>query len=82
MRHLSVPIYGLSLHVLWSESNAALSFVNQYDGELADLKKARRPGRPPSAKEDLLKRKIEALTSEHDTGFRMPSLESPNSILM
>lgn len=34
------------------------------------MKKARRPGRPPATKEDLLKRRIEALTSEHDTGFR------------
>jgi translation machinery-associated protein 16 len=46
------------------------SFVHQYDEELSDLKKARRPGRPASAKEDLLKVKINTLEKEHETGFR------------
>lgn len=48
------------------------------------MKKARRPGRPPATKEDLLKRRIEALTSEHETGFRSLTpqlpLDSPASI--
>lgn len=43
------------------------------------MKKARRPGRPPATKEDLLKRRIEALTSEHETGFRSSTPRtSPN----
>ena len=41
------------------------------------MKKARRPGRPPATREDLLKRKIEALTSEHETGFRSSTSTSP-----
>lgn len=33
------------------------------------MKKTRRSGRPPSAREDLLKRKIEALEKEYQHGF-------------
>lgn len=43
--------------------------MHQYDEELSELKKARRPGRPSSTKEDLLKVKINALLKEYQTGF-------------
>lgn len=46
------------------------SFVRQYDEELSDLKKARRPGRPASTREDLLKVKISTLEKEYESGFR------------
>ncbi|KAK9771599.1 putative Translation machinery-associated protein 16 [Seiridium cardinale] len=49
-------------------------FVHQYDEELSDLKKARRPGRPASTKEDLLKVKISTLEKEHQIGFLVPEL--------
>ncbi|PKS13014.1 hypothetical protein jhhlp_000355 [Lomentospora prolificans] len=55
-------------------------FVHQYDDEFNTIKKARRPGRPASAKEDLLKRKIEALTSEHEAGFLLPDLTAGDNI--
>lgn len=60
-----------SLH---SERKIVLTYflyrvVHQHDEELNTIKKARRPGRPPSTKEDLLKRKVEALASEHESGF-------------
>lgn len=45
------------------------SFVHQYDEELDDLKKARRPGRPASTREDLLKVKINVLEKEYESGF-------------
>lgn len=41
------------------------------------MKKARRPGRPASAREDLLKRKIEALEDEYEKGFRKSSSQHP-----
>lgn len=47
-----------------------ISLVHEYDEELDALKKARRPGRPPSTKEDLLKMKVEALAKEYENGFR------------
>ncbi|KAK4247176.1 translation machinery-associated protein 16 [Corynascus novoguineensis] len=51
-------------------------FVHQYDEEYEEIKKARRPGRPASAREDLLKMKIAALKKEHHDGFYLPDLSS------
>jgi hypothetical protein len=45
------------------------TFVHQFDEEAARLKKERRPGRPPSTKEDLLKMKMEGLAKEWEVGF-------------
>ncbi|KAF5573412.1 TMA16-like protein [Fusarium pseudoanthophilum] len=51
-----------------------MSFVHQYDEEYNEAKKARRPGRPASVKEDLLKAKINILEEEYKSGFVMPDL--------
>jgi translation machinery-associated protein 16 len=45
------------------------SFVHQYDEELDALKKERRPGRPASTREDLLRIKIAADEKEYENGF-------------
>ncbi|KAK4111626.1 hypothetical protein N656DRAFT_144041 [Canariomyces notabilis] len=55
-------------------------FVHQYDEEYEEVKKARRPGRPPSSKEDLLKMKISALEKEQRDGFYIPDLTSEDNI--
>ncbi|KAK3179995.1 translation machinery-associated protein 16 [Lecanicillium sp. MT-2017a] len=52
------------------------TYVHQYDEEYHDAKKARRPGRPPSAREDLLKAKISALEREYKQGFLVPDVMS------
>ncbi|KAI9745960.1 MAG: hypothetical protein M1818_000641 [Claussenomyces sp. TS43310] len=44
-------------------------FVNQNDEEYDNLKKQRRPGRPPTTREDLLKMKIAADKKEFEHGF-------------
>lgn len=44
--------------------------MHQYDEELDEQKKARRPGRPASAREDLLKVTIATLEREYKNGFR------------
>lgn len=44
-------------------------FIHQYDEEYDSVKKARRSGRPPSTKEDMLKLKIKALEAEYEKGF-------------
>ncbi|XXH01392.1 hypothetical protein Hte_007752 [Hypoxylon texense] len=46
------------------------TFVHQHDEELHEIKKMRRPGRPASAKEDLLKAKVDKLQKEYQSGFR------------
>ncbi|KAI1385730.1 uncharacterized protein F4822DRAFT_352391 [Hypoxylon trugodes] len=52
------------------------TFVYQFDEELNEVKKARRPGRPASAKEDLLKVKIDKLEKEYQNGFLLPVLDT------
>ncbi|KAJ1325900.1 translation machinery-associated protein 16 [Microdochium nivale] len=49
-------------------------FVHQFDEELAEIKQARRPGRPASTREDLLKVKIANLETEYQNGFLLPVL--------
>jgi translation machinery-associated protein 16 len=44
-------------------------FVHQNDEEYAALKKERRPGRPASTREDLLRMKIAADEKEYEDGF-------------
>ncbi|KAH7322870.1 translation machinery-associated protein 16 [Stachybotrys elegans] len=50
------------------------TFIAQYNEEYSELKKARRPGRPASAREDLLKIKMDALETEYKQGFTLPDI--------
>lgn len=43
--------------------------MHQHDQELEELKRSRRPGRPASTKEDLLRLKVETLRKEQQNGF-------------
>ncbi|KAI1424206.1 translation machinery-associated protein 16 [Xylaria sp. FL1777] len=52
------------------------TYVHQYDEELDEVKKARRPGQPAKAKEDLLKVKIAHLQKEYNNGFLLPVLDT------
>ncbi|KAI0544165.1 translation machinery-associated protein 16 [Xylaria curta] len=52
------------------------TYVHQYDEELDEIKKARRPGQPAKAKEDLLKIKIAHLEKEYQNGFLLPVLDT------
>ncbi|KAI1497279.1 translation machinery-associated protein 16 [Biscogniauxia marginata] len=52
------------------------TFVHQHDDELSEVKKTRRPGRPASAKEDLLRMKIAKLEKEYENGFLVPVLDT------
>lgn len=45
------------------------SFVHRHDDEMAAAKSSRRPGRPPSTKEDLLGLKMLELEKEYKAGF-------------
>ena len=49
-------------------------FIHREDEELADLKKQRRPGRPSSTKEDLIRRRFADEEQEYSTGFCKSSL--------
>ncbi|KAI0862071.1 translation machinery-associated protein 16 [Xylaria cubensis] len=52
------------------------TYVHQYDEELDEIKKARRPGQPAKPKEDLLKVKIAHLQKEYQNGFLLPVLDT------
>lgn len=51
-------------------------FVHQYDDEYDMVKKARRPGRPPSTREHMLKMKMEELKQEYKNGFFLPDISN------
>ncbi|RWA10686.1 hypothetical protein EKO27_g4411 [Xylaria grammica] len=52
------------------------TYIHQYDEELDEVKKTRRPGQPAKAKEDLLKVKIAHLQKEYQNGFLLPVLDT------
>ena len=56
-----------------SSLNNSPRFCHQHDEEYHEMKKARRSGRPPTTKEDLLRMKMEALHKEERDGFCKPS---------
>lgn len=55
-------------------------YVHQHDQELEELKRSRRPGRPASTKEDLLRLKVETLRKEQQNGFFLPDLLKQNNL--
>ncbi|KAK4218454.1 translation machinery-associated protein 16 [Rhypophila decipiens] len=55
-------------------------FVHQHDEEYAEVRSTRRPGRPASMREDLLRMKVAALEKEHRDGFYMPDLTSETNV--
>ncbi|KAH6677433.1 translation machinery-associated protein 16 [Halenospora varia] len=57
------------------------AFVGQHDEEFSTLKKERRPGRPASTREDLLRIKIAADEKEYETGFYLPDLTDADNIV-
>ncbi|KAI6245512.1 Translation machinery-associated protein 16 [Erysiphe necator] len=57
-------------------------FLEQFKEELLQCKKQRRPGRPSSAREDLMRLKVAAGEKEHQNGFYMPDLADENNILL
>ncbi|KAF8461139.1 translation machinery-associated protein 16 [Kalaharituber pfeilii] len=56
------------------------SYVHRDDEERERLLKERRPGRPPSSKEDQLKMRFEKEDDEFRTGFWMPDLSDPDNV--
>ncbi|TVY75871.1 Mitochondrial acidic protein MAM33 [Lachnellula suecica] len=61
--------------------SAIKTFVHQHDEEFNTLKKERRPGRPTSTREDLLRIKIAADEKEYETGFYLPDLTDTDNIV-
>lgn len=65
---------GIDAHILYS-------FIHRDDEERDRLKGARRPGRPPTAKENLLKLRLEKEDAEYRTGFHVPDLSDAENVV-
>ncbi|PSS07034.1 hypothetical protein M430DRAFT_129424 [Amorphotheca resinae ATCC 22711] len=57
------------------------TFVHKHDEEFNALKKERRPGRPASTREDLLRIKIAADEKEYENGFYLPDLTDATNVV-
>jgi len=62
------------LHALAEE------YIRSYEPELNDLQAARRPGRPASTREDLLKGKIESEKKEFGVGYWVPDMRDLENV--
>ncbi|KFX98514.1 hypothetical protein O988_04308 [Pseudogymnoascus sp. VKM F-3808] len=54
-------------------------FVHQNDEEFAEIKAERRPGRPASTREDVLRIRIAKDVKEWENGFYLPDLTIPDN---
>ncbi|KAI1000155.1 hypothetical protein K3495_g8045 [Podosphaera aphanis] len=61
--------------------NLIKTYVGKYNEELDLLKKERRPGRPASTREDLLRMKIAVDEKEYRDGFYLPDLTDETNIV-
>lgn len=61
--------------------SAILAYVHRDDEELAELKAARRPGRPPATREQLLEQRIVTETKEFEvSGFYCPDMRDTATV--
>ncbi|OJD34719.1 translation machinery-associated protein [Diplodia corticola] len=63
-----------------SLQSAILAYLARADDELAALKAARRPGRPPAPREQLLEQRVAAERKEFDGGFYCPDLRDAATV--
>ncbi|KAI9772040.1 MAG: hypothetical protein M1840_001328 [Geoglossum simile] len=56
------------------------TYIHRDDEELSKLKKERRPGRPSSTREDMLKQKAEMERKEFETGFNTPDMQDGKNV--
>lgn len=56
------------------------SHLSRYDEELAELKGQRRPGRPSSTREDLLKQSMSTEEREYNSGFWIPDMQDEGGL--
>ena len=56
------------------------SYLNGDNEELKILQADRRPGRPSTAKEDLLKQRMEMEEREYNAGYWVPDMEAESNL--
>ena len=55
-------------------------YLNRDDEALAELKSQRRPGRPSSTREDLLKQQMAMEDNEYSAGFWIPDMQDEGNL--
>ncbi|KAL8767128.1 MAG: hypothetical protein Q9209_006290 [Squamulea sp. 1 TL-2023] len=55
-------------------------YLDRDSTELSTIQSERRPGRPASTREDLLKQRIHAEASEYNSGYWMPDMEDATTL--
>ncbi|EKG10768.1 hypothetical protein MPH_12151 [Macrophomina phaseolina MS6] len=63
-----------------SLQSAIQSFIHRDDEELASLKQARRAGRPPTVREQLLEQRTAAEEKEYEGGFYCPDMRDAATV--
>lgn len=56
-------------------------YLRRNDDELEDLKLERRPGRPPSSRQNLLEQQVKAEEQEYESGFWIPNLQDEETLV-
>ena len=56
------------------------SYLNRDNEELLQLRAERRPGRPSSVKEDLLRQRVEMEEREYSAGYWIPKMDSEENL--
>lgn len=64
----------------WGLSLTEISYLSRHDEELAVLKSQRRPGRPSSSREDLLKQFMTTEDREYIGGFWIPNMQDEGNL--
>jgi len=59
---------------------AITQYINRNSDELTRLKSERRPGRPPSTREDLLNNMLKQEEDEYKSGFEIPDLQDEKNV--
>lgn len=55
-------------------------YLGRHDEELEQLKSERRPGRPSTNREDLLRQQLAIEDREHSAGFWLPDMEDDENL--
>ncbi|MCJ1461887.1 hypothetical protein MMC07_000486 [Pseudocyphellaria aurata] len=57
-------------------------FIARHDEEIEQLQSERRPGRPSSNREDLLRQKLATEDREYGAGFWLPDMEDDENLML
>ena len=57
-----------------------ISYINRHEEELTKLKHERRPGRPPTSRQERIELQMSKDNHEYDSGFWIPNMEDEKNL--